>query len=116
MLAHAKILAFPSVYEGFGIVLLEAMNAGVPIACADVTALPEVAGPAAVFFNPLSVNEIASALQRLLTDGSLRQRLVTAGYKRVRDFSWEQSARQTLKVYERVKRQRALTNRHGYRA
>lgn len=102
VLAHAKALAFPSLYEGFGIVLLEAMNAGVPIACADVTSLPEVAGHAALFFNPLSVDDIASALQRLLADGSLRQRLVLAGRKRARDFSWELSACQTLKVYERV--------------
>ncbi len=102
VLAHAKVLAFPSLYEGFGMVLLEAMNAGVPIACADVTALPEVAGPAALLFNPFSVADIASALQRLLVDSSLRQRLILAGRKRARDFSWELSARQTLKVYERV--------------
>ncbi|MGO9607087.1 MAG: glycosyltransferase family 4 protein [Candidatus Binataceae bacterium] len=104
VLAHAKVLAFPSLYEGFGTLLLEAMNAGVPIACADVTALPEVAGRAALFFDPLSVNDIASALQRLLADESLRQRLVLAGRKRARDFSWELSASQTLKVYERVAR------------
>lgn len=104
VLAHAKILAFPSLYEGFGIVLLEAMTAGVPIACADATALPEVAGPAALFFDPLSVDHIASALQRLLADGSLRQRLIIAGYERAREFSWEQSARQTLGVYEQVSR------------
>src|SRR5208282_932459 len=68
VLVHAKALACPSLYEGFGIVLLEAMNADVPIACAEVTALPEVAGQAALFFNPLSVDDIASALQRLLAD------------------------------------------------
>jgi len=102
VLAHAKILAFPSLYEGFGIVLLEAMIAGVPIACADVTALPEVAGPAALFFNPLSVDDIASALQHLLVDGSLRHQLIIAGHERAREFSWEQSARQTLRVYEQV--------------
>ena len=104
VLSRAKALAFPSLYEGFGIVLLEAMNAGVPIACADTAALPEVAGRAALFFNPLSVDDISSALKRLLADGALRQRLVVAGRNRARDFSWEHSARQTLKVYESVSR------------
>lgn len=102
VLAHAKALVVPSLYEGFGIVLLEAMNAGVPIACANVTALPEVAGPAALFFDPLSVDDIGSALQHLLADESLRQRLVDAGRKRAREFSWESSALQTLRIYERV--------------
>ena len=102
VLAHAKLLAVPSLYEGFGIVLLEAMNAGVPIACADAAALPEVAGPAAVFFDPLAVDEVASALQRVLVDGPLRERLIVRGRRRVRDFSWEKSARQTLEVYEQV--------------
>lgn len=104
VLNHAKVLAFPSLYEGFGIILLEAMNAGVPIACADATALPEVAGPAALYFNPLSVDDIASTIQRLLADGSLRRQLVAAGHKRALEFSWKLSARQTLKVYERVSR------------
>jgi glycosyltransferase involved in cell wall biosynthesis len=102
VLRHAQILAFPSLYEGFGIVLLDAMLASVPIACANVAALPEVAGPAALFFDPLSVNDVTAVLERLTADRSLRERLVTAGRVRACDFSWEESARQTLRVYERV--------------
>ena len=102
VLAHARLLAFPSLYEGFGIVLLEAMASSIPIACSGTTALPEVAGQAAVFFDPLSVDEIAAAVQRLLGDESLRRRLINAGRERAQGFSWTESARKTLKVYKSV--------------
>ncbi len=101
-LHKARALVFPSLYEGFGIPLLEAMSVGVPTACSNVAALPEVAGEAALFFNPLSPENMAATVERLLTDELARERLIAAGHDNVRRFSWEQTARRTLEVYRRV--------------
>ncbi len=98
-LKHARLLAFPSLYEGFGIPVIEAMNIGVPVACSNAAALPEVAGDAALLFDPGSAEEIAAAINRLLTDGGLRERLIAAGYNNVRRFSWTRTSEQTLAVY-----------------
>lgn len=98
-LRHARMLAFPSLYEGFGIPVIEAMSLGVPVACSNAAALPEVTGGAALMFNPRDPAAIASAISRLLTDERLRERLIAAGYKNARRFSWSRTSEQTLAAY-----------------
>lgn len=100
--AGATGLVFPSLYEGFGLPVLEAMAAGVPVACSNVSSMPEVAGEAALLFDPANESEIATALARLLTDAPLRQRLAEAGRARARTFTWERTAAETLEVYRRL--------------
>ena len=98
----ADTLVAPSLMEGFGLSPLEAMARGVPVACSNVSAHPEVAGDAAVLFDPHDHAGIARALTRVLSDDELRRRLVIAGHDRVRHFSWERTARATLDSYQRA--------------
>ena len=100
--ALARAFVFPSLYEGFGLPVLEAMARGVPVACSEASSLPEVAGDAALLFDPRSPAQIAAALTRLLTDASMRERLAERGRERVQQFSWERSARLTLDSYARA--------------
>ena len=100
--AVAECFVFPSLYEGFGLPVLEAMARGVPVACSNASSLPEVAGDAALLFDPRDPAAIARALQRLLTDRELRERLRTLGRERARQFTWERTAQLTLDCYERV--------------
>lgn len=87
LLAQARGLVFPSLYEGFGLPVVEAMALGIPVACSDLTALPEIAGDAALFFDPRVPAEIAGALIRLNHDDAVRTRLIGAGRGRAADFS-----------------------------
>ena len=96
----ATLFVYPSLHEGFGLPVLEAMACGTPVVCSDRSSLPEVAGDAALFVNPLHTDEIASAISRLLADGDLRAFLVERGLRRARQFSWERCARRTLSVLE----------------
>lgn len=98
----AVVFAYPSLLEGFGLPVLEAMRRGVAVACSGTSALPEVAGNAAEYFDPLDVPSIAAALTRLLGDSHRRGVLVRRGNDRVRAFTWEKTARETLGVYERA--------------
>jgi glycosyltransferase involved in cell wall biosynthesis len=98
----AACLVLPSFREGFGLPLLEAMQRGTPIACSDVSALPEVAGDAAVYFNPHSAADMARAIRLLLDDRDLADRLVERGRARVELFTWQRTARETLASYERA--------------
>jgi glycosyltransferase involved in cell wall biosynthesis len=102
ILTHATMLAFPSLSEGFGLPILEAMAAGVPVACSNSTALPEVAGDAALYFDPRSTEDIAAALKRICEDPALRKSLIAKGYENIKRFSWTESARKTLEVYRSV--------------
>ncbi len=104
----ARLLAFPSLYEGFGLPVIEAMRAGVPVACSARAALPEIAGPAARYFDPDNADDFSAALADVLHDETLRARLIAAGRRNARRFSWEQAARQTLQVYRRAAGQAGL--------
>jgi glycosyltransferase involved in cell wall biosynthesis len=94
--AHATAFIYPSTFEGFGMPVLEALAAGIPVACSDIPPLREVAGEAALFFDPLDEGAIANALDRITSDQALRKRLAEAGPKRARDFTWQTSAELTL--------------------
>lgn len=98
----AKVFVFPSLYEGFGLPPLEAMAHGTPVVASNTSALPEVVGDAALMVNPENIFEISRALQRVLTDQSLRERMKAAGIKQAQRFSWEASVRRMLDVYEQV--------------
>lgn len=94
----ARVYAFPSLYEGFGFPVLEAMAYGVPVVCSNTSSLPELVGDAALTVDPLDVQGLAEAVKRLLVDETLRRDLVQRGFRRVELFSWETCARSTLNV------------------
>ncbi len=93
---------FPSLYEGFGIPIIEAMACGCPVITSNVSACPEVAGDAALLVNPRSVNDIANAMQRLIDEPDLRQSLRLKGIDRAKMFSWRKCAEEHLRVFEQV--------------
>jgi len=98
----ATALVFPSLEEGFGLPILEAMSAGLPVVTSNRSALSEVAGTAALMVDPEQVEELHLALGRVVHDAELRQRLISAGYKRATEFSWEKAASATLATYRRL--------------
>ena len=94
----AEMFVYPSLYEGFGLTVLEAMACGTPVICSRTTALPEVAGDAAVLIDPENTNELADTIANLAADDSLRNSLRAAGLARSQPFSWETSAEATWRV------------------
>lgn len=92
LMRTAHLYVFPSLYEGFGFPVLEAQSAGVPVACSNTSSLPEVAGDAALLFDPTNVDSIADAIAQTLSDDSLRARLLTAGHANLTRFSWSTCA------------------------
>jgi glycosyltransferase involved in cell wall biosynthesis len=99
---RAAIFAFPSLDEGFGMPVLDAMARGVPVATSNVSAMPEVAGDAALLIDPMDTDSIAGGLRRLTADSALREQLTQAGLARAREFSWEKSVEATWKVYQEL--------------
>ena len=100
LLSGAAAFVFPSLYEGFGLPVLEAMACGTPVICSDVSSLPEVAGEAAVQVDPLDVEALAEAMHRVISDAELRATLVERGCEQVQRFSWQRCASQVLQVLE----------------
>ena len=98
----ADAFVFPSQYEGFGLPVLEAMVRGVPVACSNRSALPEVAGEAALLFDPDDPRQIAEAIERLLSDPGEAERLGAAGRERAASFTWQRTAELTLESYRRA--------------
>lgn len=94
--ASAKMFVFPSLYEGFGIPVLEAMAAGVPVICSDNSSLPEVGGDAALYFDALNVEELASRIGSLWTDEALCATMIRKGRENTKHFSWDECAQETL--------------------
>jgi glycosyltransferase involved in cell wall biosynthesis len=101
---RATALVFPSLYEGWGLPILEAFSAGLAVACSNVTSLPELVRDAAIVFDPFEANAIASAVERLWTDDQLRARLVERGRARAAQFDWNRTARLMRAHYRRVAR------------
>ncbi|MFH2105512.1 MAG: glycosyltransferase family 1 protein [Parcubacteria group bacterium] len=102
LLSASLAFVFPSFYEGFGLPLLEAMSCQTPILAARAASIPEVAGGAALLFDPYDVPDIVAAMAKIVGDDELRQDLVQKGVKRVTDFSWQKCARETLAAIEDV--------------
>ena len=93
----ADVFVYPSFYEGFGLPVLEAMACGAPVAASNATSLPEVVGDAGLLFNPNDTEDIANAVLRLLTDKTLKAKMIEKGFARVKEFSWEKTAEKQLK-------------------
>ncbi|MEQ1874902.1 MAG: glycosyltransferase family 1 protein [Ilumatobacteraceae bacterium] len=104
LLHHANVLAYPSLDEGFGFPLLDAMQAGVPIVASNVGSIPEVGGDAVLLSAPDDEAALASNLNAALTDSTVRSRLIRAGATRWREFTWQQCAAELTSVYGRVAR------------
>ncbi len=102
ILSHATALLFASRYEGFGLPILEAQACDLPVITSTTSSMPEIAGDGALFVHPDNIDEITEAIQQIADDASLRQKLITKGRENVKRFSWQKTAEQTLKAYERA--------------
>jgi glycosyltransferase involved in cell wall biosynthesis len=100
----ARVFVYPSLYEGFGLPILEAMACGTPVICSNTSSMPEVAGDAAVLIDPHNVEQIAETLLFVLLDPKLKQDLRERGLERATGFSWRRTAQQTLEVCRQVLR------------
>jgi glycosyltransferase involved in cell wall biosynthesis len=96
---NAALFALPSLYEGFGLPMLEAMACGTPVVCSNVSSLPEVAGDAALTVDPFDIDGLAEAMARTLEDADLQQRMIAKGLAQAARFTWTESARQLLGVF-----------------
>ena len=95
----SKVFVFPSLYEGFGMPVLEAMASGIPVITSNVSSLPEVAGDAAIKVDPLNEIEIFNAYEKILLDSNLREKMIQAGYQQSKKYSWRESAIKLEKIY-----------------
>jgi len=102
LLTGASALAYPSLYEGFGMPVLEAMSVGTPVVASNASAIPEVTGRAALLVDPYDVSSISLGLERILDDGDERARLALAGKERAARFLWESTAKETMRVIRRA--------------
>lgn len=99
---QAELFIFPSLYEGFGIPLVEAMSCGCPIAASNVSSIPEVTSGSAILFDPYSVESIESSMEAILGSPSFRKEIIQKGKKRAKEFSWDKSAKKILALFKQV--------------
>lgn len=100
--AAAKVLLYPSFYEGFGLPILEAMAVGTPVITSNVSSMPEVGGKAAEYVNPESVIDIENKLKQVVNDQKKRKKMIELGFEQAKKFSWTKAADQTAEVYRRL--------------
>lgn len=112
--ANATVLAFPSVFEGFGIPLVEAMKAEVAIACSNCGSIPEVAGDAAIYFDAYSPEDIAEKISMLENNSELRNELIEKGKIQAQKFSWEKCAKETVSYLKKIKNVHKKKNKYKY--
>jgi len=105
----AAAFLFPSLYEGFGIPILEAFACGTPVITSNCSSLPEVAGRAALLVNPEKEEEIGDAMSRITSSESLQEELKAKGFEQIKKFSWNKTAAKTLEVYQEVVNARGRT-------
>ncbi|WJJ94744.1 glycosyltransferase [Neopusillimonas aromaticivorans] len=101
-MAGAKLFAYPSLYEGFGLPVLEAMACGVPVVCSNASTLPEVAGSAAALHDPDNVDALVDLLAKGLTDEGWRTKASAAGLAQAAGFSWQRCTQETMNVYKAI--------------
>lgn len=106
--SSATALVMPSLYEGFGLPLIEAMACGCPVIASNSSSLPEVAGDAGLLIDPHDPHGLAEAMRQVITEPALRAELIEKGFKRTQRFSWERAAQETLQVYSKVEADLAL--------
>ncbi len=104
LLTRASVLIWPSFYEGFGLPPLEAMALGVPVISSANSSLPEVLGQAALLVDPYNINELKQAMSEVLNNADLRQNLINYGYEQIKKFSWHESAKKMLRIFERIRK------------
>ena len=101
--ASADALVYGSLYEGFGLPILDAFSVGCPVVTSNISSMPEVGGDAAVYANPLDVEDIKEKLRKVLEDKDLKKELINRGFKQVKKFSWEKAALETAAFYRRLR-------------
>jgi len=97
---NASLFVFPSLYEGFGIPLIEAMAAGIPVAASEVSSLPEIGGEAAIYFDPKSPESMKNSIESILSDEKKQKEMIEKGFKQIEKFDWAEHAKGILKVFE----------------
>lgn len=98
--ASAKLLAYPSLYEGFGLPVLEAQACGTPVVISDVSSLPEIGGTGAAYVDPFDIEDIRKTVRKVFYDNEVRKTLIKEGLKNVKQFTWEKTVEQTIGVYK----------------
>lgn len=98
----AKVLLYPSLYEGFGLPILEAMSCGTPVITSNLSSMPEVGGDAAIYVDPLDTDDIRNNLKNVMKDRKLRDELIKKGFEQAKKFSWKKCANETAQVYRRL--------------
>lgn len=102
LLTFAKLMIFPSLYEGFGLPLLEAMSCGCPVVCSNNSSLPEVGGDAVLMFDPYNTEEMAYIIKKAIDNDALRKELVKKGFERIKKFSWRKTQKKTFEIYKKL--------------